>query len=108
MNLAPWQEQPVTPLKKYRQKILASAFPGLTRDGRVIYAATWQTCTGTTCANEGGYVASDPYQSNAYMNFLKDPNNQATVSNVSKRCITKNDVLRERRDFANFHGIAYK
>ena len=108
MNLAPWQEQPVTPLQKYRQKILASAFPGLTRDGRVIYAATWQTCTGTTCANEGGYVVSDPYQSNAYMNFLKDPNNQATVSNVAKRCITKNDVLRERRDFANFHGIAYR
>jgi hypothetical protein len=67
------------------RKVDASAFPGITQDGRVIYGATWERCEGSTsqtCKAEGGYVVSDPYQSNAYV--------QQVIQNkltVSKSCI---------------------
>ena len=103
-NLAPWSdaELPVS-----HQNVLASAFPGITRDGRVVYAATWKRCSGGNCVAEGGYVVADPYQSNAYKNHLS----QASSSNATRRgtvkaCITVQDVQRERAAFAAFHGIS--
>ena len=105
LNLAPVEDPPVDANKPYRKKIMASAFPGLTRDGRVIYAATWQLCKGSTCVDEAGYVAADPYQSNAYQQqLLAAP---AGSNNVKKAqaCIAVADVLRERAAFANFHGL---
>jgi hypothetical protein len=106
LNLAPVEDRPANPQEKYRQKILASAFPGLTRDGRVIYAATWQLCSGSACSEEGGYVITDPYQSNAYQQHLQAQKTGVNAATSSQSCITRNDVLRERADFANFHGLA--
>ncbi|MFM7332586.1 MAG: hypothetical protein ACKO1L_13180 [Brachymonas sp.] len=78
----------------------ASAFPGLTRDGRVIYGATLKDCSSGDCRERVGYMISDPYQSNAYRNFMltyKGPARQ--------QCITVGDVLREREAFRTFSAL---
>ena len=81
--------------------LTASAFPGLTRDGRVIYGATLKDCRPSAgaaparCRERVGYVISDPYQSNAYRNFLltyKGPARQ--------QCITVGEVRKARAGFA--------
>jgi hypothetical protein len=108
LNLAPW-EDPAVAAKASKTKpaykdVTASAFPGFSRDGRVIYAATWKRCDGALerdCVQEGGYVVSDPYQSNAYRNQLL----QSKAIPV-KSCITVQDVANERKAFASFHGIS--
>lgn len=107
-NLASWEgESSTTPTNQRNtstyKNVLASAFPGITRDGRVIYAATWKRCAGNACVAEGGYVVADPYQSNAYQNHLLQA---ASGRNTpTKACITVQDVARERAAFAAFHGI---
>jgi hypothetical protein len=106
LNLAPWEDPAIAGSKAnpaYKD-VTASAFPGFTRDGRVIYAANWKRCEGAdvgkNCTQEGGYVVSDPYQSNAYRNLLLQ--NKAIAP---KSCITVQDVANERNAFASFHGI---
>lgn len=96
-NLAPWEgAQHVSNGQNVTYKtVLASAFPGITRDGRVVYAATWKRCVGATCQAEAGYVVSDPWQSNAYKN-----------QGSAKSCISVQDVARERAAFAAFHDIS--
>ena len=108
LNLAPVEDRPTDPKEPYRRKIIASAFPGLTRDGRVIYAATWQLCKGDVCTDEGGYVVSDPYQSNAYQQQLASRQVRQSGAAQPRSCITPGDVLRERAAFANFHGLPTK
>jgi hypothetical protein len=85
---------------KYR--VLASAFPGLTQDGRVIYAATWHDCDGdaAACPERAGYVLSDPYQALSYRQYW-----QAQGKAPPKTCITQNEVVRQRAAFARRHGI---
>ncbi len=79
----------------------ASAFPGITQDGRVIYGATWQRCWGDhACQPEAGYVVSDPWQSNAYRAYLLS--NQLTAP---KACITQADVAQARLAFGRLHGL---
>ena len=75
-------------------ELTASAFPGLTRDGRVIYGATLKDCNSGICRERAGYMISDPYQSNAYQNFLL-----AYKGTARRQCITRGDVLRARADF---------
>jgi hypothetical protein len=75
-------------------ELTASAFPGLTRDGRVIYGATLKDCKNSVCRDRAGYVISDPYQSNAYRNFMLTYKGTAR-----QQCITRGDVLRARADF---------
>ena len=103
-NLAPVEDPPVNPKDAYWQKVVASAFPGLTRDGRVIYAATWQICRAGACADEAGYVVSDPYQSNAYRQRLI-ANERPANALTERSCIATSDVLKERADFARFHRV---
>jgi hypothetical protein len=104
LNLAPW-EDPVFKANKAKpayKDVTASAFPGFTRDGRIIYAANWKRCDGMAerdCTSEGGYVVSDPYQSNAYRNELLQ-----TQVKPAKSCITVQDVANERAAFSAFHG----
>jgi hypothetical protein len=74
-------------------ELTASAFPGITRDGRVIYGATLKDCTSGTCRDRAGYMISDPYQSNAYRNFMLTYNGSAR-----QQCITHGDVLRVQRE----------
>jgi hypothetical protein len=108
LNLAPWEDPAFKPSKTspaYKD-VTASAFPGFTRDGRVIYAANWKRCDGALerdCKQEGGYVVSDPFQSNAYRNELLQ-SKANTSSNTPKSCITVQDVANERAAFSAFHG----
>jgi hypothetical protein len=108
LNLAPY-EDPAASAKASKttpayKDVTASAFPGFSRDGRVIYAATWKRCDSQLerdCIQEGGYVVSDPYQSNAYRNQLLQ-----SKTTAFKSCITVQDVAAERSAFAAFHGIS--
>ena len=109
LNLAPWYDDmdAGTPEKPVYKDVTANAFPGITRDGRVIYAASWKRCTGVKqCKPEGGYVVSDPWQSHAYKNHLiENPSKASLLSAAHKGCITVQEVLDERAAFAAFHGI---
>jgi hypothetical protein len=73
--------------------LIASAFPGLTRDGRVIYGATLKDCKGGVCRDRVGYMISDPYQSNAYRSFMLTYKGTAR-----QQCITHGDVLKAQRE----------
>ena len=104
LNLAPWEDPAfkASQAQPAYKDVTASAFPGFTRDGRIIYAANWKRCDGATqrnCTQEGGYVVSDPYQSNAYRNDLLQ-----TQAKPVKSCITVQDVANERAAFSAFHG----
>jgi hypothetical protein len=104
LNLAPWEDTAFMPTKTNPafKDVTASAFPGFTRDGRIIYAASWKRCDSVyerDCQQEAGYVVSDPYQSNAYRNELL----QNKVTPI-KSCITVQDVAKERAAFSAFHG----
>jgi hypothetical protein len=95
-NLAPYYDSP-------RTQLLASAFPGITKDGRVIYGATLKDCPADPsqpCMDKAGYVISDPFQSNAYQEFLRQHKGPAR-----RQCITHGDVERERAAFAKLHGL---
>jgi hypothetical protein len=86
-------------------ELSASAFPGLTRDGRVIYGATLSDCQSQAgkrvCRERAGYMISDPYQSNAYQNFMLSYKGTAR-----RQCITQADVQRARADFANIFSAS--
>ena len=97
-NIAPYFDNPAT-------QLLASAFPGITQDGRVIYAATLKDCgkdtSGKQCTERSGYVITDPYQSNVWQAFLRQHRGPAR-----RQCITQGDVAQSRAEFAKFHGIS--
>ncbi len=87
------------------QNLTASAFPGITRDGRIIYAATWDHCVKSVagknnCTHDGGYVITDPWQSTSYRQYIKEKN-----ITPEKACITQSDVKRERAFFSSFHQL---
>ena len=84
-----------------RYRVLTSAFPGLTRDGRVIYGATWRDCAeASTCPEQAGYVVADPYQSADYRNYWLRRGQPAP-----KMCITQHDIMAERARFARMHRL---
>lgn len=84
-----------------KDRVLASAFPGLTRDGRVIYGATWQDCDDARkCTQQAGYVVVDPYQSQSYRNYWRSRGQPAP-----RACVTRKDVTTVRTEFAQFHGL---
>lgn len=89
-------------IEDWRTQVLASAFPGLTRDGRIVFGATWKDCRPDgVCAEQAGYVVADPYQNPDYRQHLRHLGLQAP-----KTCISPADVLRERQRFATQHGLA--
>jgi hypothetical protein len=97
LNIAPFEAN-------QRVQWLANAFPGITRDGRIIYAATRRECfadSKSPCTERVGYVIADPYQSHAYRNFIQD-----NPSVRSQSCITHGHIQREREAFARMHGLA--
>lgn len=82
-------------------QVLASAFPGLTRDGRIVFGASWKECTSRgACLDRAGYVVADPYQNPDYRQQL-----QRLGLAPDKACITRRDVLQERQRFAEQHGL---
>lgn len=96
-NLAP-------PPKVAGENLLASAFPGITRDGRVIYASTLRHCDGNNqnCTQKVGYTIADPYQSKAFQAFRQARPDQ---TKHLPACIRRSDVLKERAAFAGLHGL---
>ncbi len=88
-------------LEHARHRVLVTAFPGLTRDGRVIYGATWHDCADTqACPMQAGYVVVDPYQSATYRALWRDANRP-----LPRPCITLAQVQAERARFATLHGL---
>lgn len=84
-----------------RHGVLASAFPGMTRDGRIVYAATWRECEHRAdCKRQAGYVVADPYQSRAWQRYWRQRQLQ-----IPRTCITRAEVARERTVFARQHGL---
>ncbi len=92
-NLAPFELQGRATGQDF--ELTASAFPGITRDGRVIYGATLKDCKNGVCRDRAGYMISDPYQSNAYRNFMLTYKGKGHES-VRQQCITQGDVVRAR------------
>ena len=103
-NIAPYYSNPRTLLR-------ASTFPGITRDGRVIYGATLKDCppdASKPCVDKVGYVTTDPFQSNAYQQFLQSSGTSTatpTAAPLRKQCITHGDIARERAAFAKLHNL---
>ncbi|WP_066254390.1 hypothetical protein [Hydrogenophaga flava] len=98
---SPLQDQ-VFRIDDERTQVLASAFPGFTRDGRIVFGATWQDCTADRrCENRAGYVVADPYQNADYRQQV-----QRLGLSPEKACITHADVQRERRHFASERELA--
>ncbi len=84
-----------------RTQVLASAFPGFTRDGRIIFGANWKECAApNACVQRAGYVVADPYQNADYRQQL-----QRTGLAPDRTCITWADVQSERRRFASERGL---
>ena len=86
------------------ERLMASAFPGITRDGRVIYASTLRQCdaAGGNCSDRVGYTIADPYQSAGVRSWRQQHPGQAADL---PRCVQRQDVLRERAGFAGMHGL---
>ena len=95
----------VPPPQLAGENLLASAFPGITRDGRVIYASTLRHCDSNNqnCTQKVGYTIADPYQSRPFQRF-RQANPEQTRGMPA--CIRRSDVMRERARFAQFHGLA--
>lgn len=88
-------------LEHAKHRVLVTAFPGLTRDGRVIYGATWHNCADPgACPTQTGYVVADPYQSEAYRALWRAAGHQPP-----RQCITTGEVQAERARFARLHGL---
>jgi len=88
-------------IEDLRTQVLASAFPGLTRDGRIVFGASWKECPSSgACVDRAGYVVADPYQNPDYRQQL-----QRLGLAPDKACITQRDVQRERQRFAAQHGL---
>ncbi len=94
-NIAP-------PPARAGETLVASAFPGITRDGRIIYAGTLRQCTAAGCRTRVGYTVADPYQSAAVLAWKQQHPQQA---GQLPRCVTRQGVLREREHFAGMHGL---
>lgn len=99
---APLQDQ-VFRVDDHHTQVLASAFPGFTRDGRIVFGATWKLCRAPgTCQEQAGYVVADPYQNADYRQQL------LRVGLLPERaCVTRSDVLRERQRFAAERGLSH-
>lgn len=97
----PLLQDQVFRIEDERTQVLASAFPGFTRAGRIVFGASWQECAvGGTCVNRAGYVVADPYQNEDYRR-----QQQRVGLRPEKVCITHNEVLVERRLFATERGL---
>jgi hypothetical protein len=76
------------------------SFPGMTKDGRVIYGAKWKDCT--TCPEKIGYVITDLYQSDDVKKFRQSFPDQAKDF---KQCVTEEEVAKVEADQALMYGL---
>ncbi len=86
-------------LADFERVTRVGGFPGITKDGRVIVAATWlegddakckitipNASAPNECKKQNGYAIIDPYQSAAYKNYLFAQHKQ-----TAKACIAAKD-----------------
>jgi len=81
--------------------ITADAFPGMTKDGRVVYGAKWKDCS--NCAEKTGYIITDFYQSEDVRRFRQSNPDQA--KNL-KQCVTEEDVAKVEAEQAAMYGLS--
>ena len=84
-----------------KTRVLASAFPGITHDGRIVFGASWQQCEPKgNCVEQAGYVIADPLQNADYRQTMASRGVQ-----LPKVCTTEGDVVRERWAFATRQNL---
>jgi len=76
------------------------AFPGMTRDGRVIYGAKWKDCA--SCEEKAGYVITDFYQSQDVKRFKQQ---YPDLAKGFKECITEDDVAKVEAEQSVMYGF---
>lgn len=81
--------------------VAPDAFPGMTKDGRIIYGAKWKDCE--TCAEKTGYVITDFYQSEDFKRFRQQSPGQA--KNM-KQCVTEEEVAKVESEQAAIYGLS--
>lgn len=97
----PQLQDQVFRIEDERTQVLASAFPGFTRDGRILFGASWKDCSaGGGCTSRAGYVVADPYQNADYRQQMFRSGLRA-----DKACITRAEVQAERERFARQRGL---
>lgn len=84
--------------------ITASDFPGLTKDGRVVFSGYWKSCNSEgKCKRNAGYVRIDPFQTPLFQK-LKQDNPERTAS--WPVCILKSDVRQVEAEFLKMTGLS--
>lgn len=83
------------------KQISPDSFPGMTRDGRVIYGAKWKDCG--TCAEKTGYIITDFFQAEDVKRFRQAYPDQA--KNL-KQCVTEEDVAKVEAEQAAMYGLS--
>ncbi len=103
-NATVWFYDPASaksyPVDDAHSTVLASAFPAITRDGRIVFGATWKDCTPIGCTQKAGYVVADPNQQSHYVAHAR-----AQPGRAAPQCIRREQVQAEERAFARFHGL---
>jgi hypothetical protein len=80
---------------------MVDAFPGMTKDGRIIYGARWKDCA--NCTEQTGYVIADLFQSDDVKKFKQQSPDQAKNF---KQCVTEEDVAKVEADQAVLYGFS--
>lgn len=81
--------------------IAPDAFPGMTKDGRIIYGAKWKDCE--SCAEKAGYIITDFYQTADFNKFRQQ--NPALTKNM-KQCVTEEEVAQVEAQQAALYGLS--
>lgn len=86
--------------------VAVDSFPGMTKDGRVIYGAKWNECKqgvgASKCELKTGFVIADPNQSEDMKNFRKE--NPGAAAHI-KECITKAEVRKVEEEQRLLYGL---
>lgn len=83
------------------KQISPDSFPGMTRDGRVVYGAKWKDCS--SCAEKTGYVITDFYQAEDVKRFRQAYPEQAKKL---KQCVSEEEVTKVETEQALMYGLS--
>ncbi|MBC7420142.1 MAG: hypothetical protein H7328_05390 [Bdellovibrio sp.] len=75
------------------------AFPGATKDGRIIVGAKWKEIQKDVPVEQSGYVIMDPFQSES---MRKLPDHMRP-----KKCITRSEVAAAEKEQAGIYGLTF-
>lgn len=80
--------------------VSADSFPGMTKDGRIVYGARWRDCG--NCAEKTGYVIADFFQSEDMKKFRQQFPEQAKNF---KQCVTEEEVAKVEAEQGRIYGL---